>query len=127
MDPPFHAVPIRNAIFAVYGGLAIDGQARVLGIANNPIPGLYARAPCAGGVMHEFYAGSIAHAGVTGPWAADAAAQAIQTAQGCPAHLASTQSKTRAKPSFHQSPASRAGHSCGCEASPWASGRSISS
>ena len=30
--------------------------------------------------MHEFYAGSIAHAGVTGLWAADAAAQAIQTA-----------------------------------------------
>ena len=77
VQAPFHAVPIRNAIFATYGGLAIDTNARVLDIANNPIPGLYACTPCAGGAMHEFYAGSIAHAGVTGLWAADAAAASL--------------------------------------------------
>lgn len=74
VEPPFHAVPIRNAIFVTYGGLAINDSAQVLDIASNPIPGLYATTPCAGGVMHEFYCGSIAHAGVTGMWAADAVA-----------------------------------------------------
>ncbi len=76
-EAPFHAVPLRNAIFTIYGGLAIDGQARVLTRTHQPIPGLYATSPCAGGVMHEFYAGAIAHAGVTGIWAADAAAAAL--------------------------------------------------
>lgn len=77
VEPPFHAVPIRNAIFTVYGGLAIDEQARVLDRCQHPIAGLYATTPCAGGAMHEFYAGAIAHAGVTGIWAADAAAAAL--------------------------------------------------
>ena len=76
-ETPFHAVPLRNAIFTIYGGLAIDGQARVLTRTHSPIPGLYATSPCAGGVMHEFYAGAIAHAGVTGVWAADSAAAAL--------------------------------------------------
>lgn len=76
-EAPFHAVPLRNAIFTIYGGLAIDGQARVLTRTHSPIPGLYATSPCAGGVMHEFYAGAIAHAGVTGMWAADSAAAAL--------------------------------------------------
>lgn len=77
VEPPFHAVPIRNAIFTIYGGLAIDEQARVLDRCHAPIAGLYATTPCAGGAMHEFYAGAIAHAGVTGIWAADAAAAAL--------------------------------------------------
>jgi succinate dehydrogenase/fumarate reductase flavoprotein subunit len=74
---PFHAVPIRNAIFATYGGVAIDTQARVLNRGRRPIAGLYATTPCAGGAMHEFYSGSIAHAGVTGMWAADTAAEVL--------------------------------------------------
>lgn len=77
VEPPFHAIPIRNAIFTVYGGLAIDEQSRVLDRCSAVIPGLYATSPCAGGVIHEFYAGAIAHAGVTGIWAADAAAAAL--------------------------------------------------
>jgi succinate dehydrogenase/fumarate reductase flavoprotein subunit len=77
VTPPFHALPIRNAIFAVFGGLAIDEQARVLDDVRRPIAGLYATEPCAGGMMQEFYSGSIAHAGVTGMWAGDAAAAAL--------------------------------------------------
>ena len=76
-EGPFYALPIRNAIFCTYGGVAIDEEARVLDGTHRPIAGLYATSPCAGGMMHEFYAGSIAHAGVTGLWAADAAAVAL--------------------------------------------------
>ena len=74
---PFHAVPLRNAIFVTYGGVAVNEKAQVLDVSHEPIPGLYAVSPCAGGFMHEFYVGSIAHAGVTGRWAANSAAEAL--------------------------------------------------
>lgn len=77
-EGPFYAFPIRNAIFVTFGGVAIDESARVLDAARRPIPGLYATSPCAGGMMHKYYAGSMAHAGVTGMWAADAAAEALR-------------------------------------------------
>lgn len=77
VEPPFYAVPMRAAIYANYGGVAIDTNAQVLDISRKPIPGLYATVPCAGGVFHEFYTGTIAGAGVTGRLAADAAAKAI--------------------------------------------------
>ncbi len=76
--PPFYALPIRNAIFATFGGVAINEKAQVLDGSRRPIAGLYATEPCAGGMMQEFYAGSIAHAGVTGFWAADCAAEALK-------------------------------------------------
>ncbi len=71
VEPPFYALPIRNAIFVTFGGVAIDTNARVLDNTRKPIPGLYACSPTAGGMMNEYYAGSMAHAGVTGLWAAD--------------------------------------------------------
>lgn len=74
---PFHAIPVTPAIFANFGGLAIDENAQVLDCTHQPISGLYATFPCAGSLMHEYYAGGIAHAGVTGLWAADAAAEAL--------------------------------------------------
>lgn len=77
VEPPFYAVPMRAAIYANYGGVAIDTNAQVLDVSRKPIPGLYATVPCAGGVFHEFYTGTIAGAGVTGRMAADAAAKAI--------------------------------------------------
>lgn len=80
VTPPFYALPIRNAIFLTYGGVAINEQAQVLDSAHQPISGLYATSPCAGGMMHEFYSGSIAHAGVTGLWAADSAAAELGNA-----------------------------------------------
>lgn len=74
---PFHAIPVRPAIYCTFGGVAIDDNARVLDITHQPIRGLYATAPCAGGINNEYYGGSIAHAGVTGRWAADSAASAL--------------------------------------------------
>lgn len=75
--PPFYAFPMRNAIFMTFGGVQIDTGAHVIGRDHRPIPGLYATSPCAGGMMHEFYCGAIAHAGVTGRWAANSAAEAL--------------------------------------------------
>ena len=74
---PFHAIPVTPAVFANFGGLAINDRAQVLDCSHQPIAGLYATFPCAGSLMHEYYAGGIAHAGVTGRWAADAAAAAL--------------------------------------------------
>lgn len=76
--PPFHAVPVTPAVFANFGGLAINDKAQVLDCAHQPIAGLYATFPCAGSLMHEYYGGGIAHAGVTGRWAAEAAADALR-------------------------------------------------
>lgn len=77
---PFYAFPIRNATFVCLGGVAVDNQARVLDHSHETIPGLYATVPCAGGFMTKYYCGSIASAGVTGRWAANAAAVALGVA-----------------------------------------------
>jgi succinate dehydrogenase/fumarate reductase flavoprotein subunit len=50
--PPFYAVPATSGISIVYGGLAINPKAEVLGIGKVPIPGLYAIPGVAGGIMH---------------------------------------------------------------------------
>ena len=39
---PFYALPIRNAVFVCFGGVAVDKQARVLDHSRQVIPGLYA-------------------------------------------------------------------------------------
>lgn len=68
---PFYALPVRMAIFINYGGLAIDLNAQVLDHDRQPIEGLHACSPTAGGMMYQFYQGSMCHAGVTAMWAAD--------------------------------------------------------
>jgi len=50
--PPFYAVPATSGISIVYGGLAINPKAEVLGIGQVPISGLYAIPGVAGGIMH---------------------------------------------------------------------------
>lgn len=50
--PPFYAVPATSGISLVYGGLAINPKAEVLGIGQVPISGLYAIPGVAGGIMH---------------------------------------------------------------------------
>ena len=50
--PPFYAVPATSGISIVYGGLAINSKAEVLGNGQVPIPGLYAIPGVAGGIMH---------------------------------------------------------------------------
>ena len=72
--PPFHAFPTRVAIYATWGGVAIDTHARVLDKNMRPIPGLYACAPTAGGIMREVYTGAVATAGTTGMWAGESIA-----------------------------------------------------
>ena len=50
--PPFYAVPATSGISIVYGGLAINPKAEVLGFGQVPISGLYAIPGVAGGIMH---------------------------------------------------------------------------
>lgn len=49
--PPFYAVPLVAGITYTTGGIAIDGEARVLATSGAPIEGLYAAGSCTGG--HE--------------------------------------------------------------------------
>ena len=64
--PPFYAWPFTAGVVYTMGGLAINTSAQVLDQQRIPIPGLYASPPCAGGVFRDYYAGSIASAGVFG-------------------------------------------------------------
>lgn len=74
-EPPFYAFPCRPAIYATWGGVAINTRAQVLDINREVIPGLYAAFPTAGGVMREIYTGAVGMAGVTGWWAGKAVAE----------------------------------------------------
>jgi fumarate reductase flavoprotein subunit len=49
-EPPFFAIPICPAITNTMGGIAIDGDARVLDLDGSPIPGLYAAGGATGGL-----------------------------------------------------------------------------
>ena len=64
--PPFYAVPTTPNIYACYGGLAINKNAQVLDMEKEPIPGLYACPPTAGGIMRSIYTGMIGCAGTFG-------------------------------------------------------------
>jgi fumarate reductase flavoprotein subunit len=59
---PFHALPLVVGIMFAMGGLLVDGQARVLGGDERPLPGLYA----AGGTMAGLQGGP--RNGYTGGW-----------------------------------------------------------
>ena len=50
LAPPFFAVRVTGALFHTQGGLAIDGQARVLGADGSPLPNLFAGGGAACGV-----------------------------------------------------------------------------
>ena len=57
--PPYYAVELRPASIAVTGcGLRIDDRAQVVGVAGEPIGGLFAAGECTGGIIGPFYAGS---------------------------------------------------------------------
>ena len=75
--PPFYALPLRTAIFSNWGGVAIDTGARVLDSNRQPIRGLYAAFPTAGGLISEVYYGANSCAAITGRLAADSAAQSL--------------------------------------------------
>ncbi|SHN87739.1 FAD-binding protein [Desulfitobacterium chlororespirans] len=64
--PPFYGVPVTGQVYCNFGGLAINEKVQVLDHQKQPIPGLYAVPPAAGGVMRSIYTGSIALAGTFG-------------------------------------------------------------
>ncbi len=77
VTPPFYAWPVTAGIYFCHGGVAIDTNAQVLDTFKNPIPGLYAAAPTAGGIMNKIYTGAMAAAATTGFVAGESAAAEI--------------------------------------------------
>jgi tricarballylate dehydrogenase len=55
--PPFEAYPVGTGITFTFGGIKIDKRARVLDIADAPIPGLYAAGEMVGGLFYFNYLG----------------------------------------------------------------------
>ncbi len=75
--PPFLAIPIVAGITYTMGGIAIDGEARVLREDGRAIPGLYAAGATTGGLEggpKGGYVGGLVKAGVLGLRAAESAA-----------------------------------------------------
>lgn len=78
-QPPFHALPIVAGISFTFGGLKIDGEARVLDTADAPIEGLYAAGGTAAGLHggpDVGYAGGLLEAAVFGLLAGEHAGRA---------------------------------------------------
>ncbi|WP_129843669.1 FAD-dependent tricarballylate dehydrogenase TcuA [Streptomyces sp. RFCAC02] len=55
--PPFHAYPVTCGITFTFGGVRVDGQARVLTTSGTPVPGLYAAGEMVGGLFWFNYPG----------------------------------------------------------------------
>jgi fumarate reductase flavoprotein subunit len=75
---PFHAFRVCAGITYTMGGIAIDGEARVLDHADRPIPGLYAAGSSTGGLEGggpAGYTGGLSKALVFGLLAGEAAAR----------------------------------------------------
>jgi tricarballylate dehydrogenase len=54
---PFVAYPVTGGITFTFGGVKIDGKARVLSTTWQPIPGLFACGELVGGLFHTNYPG----------------------------------------------------------------------
>jgi tricarballylate dehydrogenase len=52
--PPFRAYPVTAGITFTFGGLQLDGQARVLNLAGDPIAGLFASGDIVGLFFHNY-------------------------------------------------------------------------
>jgi tricarballylate dehydrogenase len=55
--PPFVAYPVTGGITFTFGGVRVDGHARVLSTSWRPIPGLHACGEMVGGLFHGNYPG----------------------------------------------------------------------
>jgi tricarballylate dehydrogenase len=77
--PPFRAYAVVPKVSFAFGGLAIDAEARVLGPAGQPLPGLYACGDIVGGIaVHNLPAGTgMIVAGVLGRIAGESAARGV--------------------------------------------------
>lgn len=77
---PFYAAPICAGVTYTMGGVAIDGDARVLRGDDSPIEGLYAAGTTTGGLeggSASGYVGGLSQSAITGLLAAEHAAGAI--------------------------------------------------
>jgi fumarate reductase flavoprotein subunit len=63
-EAPFHAVRVTGALFHTQGGLAVDGQARVLRRNGRPLPNLFAAGGAACGVSGPTAAGYLSGNGL---------------------------------------------------------------
>lgn len=75
-EPPYYAIPVIPGISFMFGGLHVDGSARVLDESSEPIPGLYAAGGSVGGLHggpRDGYAGGLLEAVVGGFIAGSAA------------------------------------------------------
>jgi tricarballylate dehydrogenase len=54
-QPPFVAYRVTTSIVFSHGGIAVDGEARVLDAARQPIPGLYAAGEAIGGIFYRAF------------------------------------------------------------------------
>lgn len=70
---PFRALEVQPCITIPFGGLRVDGDARVLDRDDRPVPGLHAVGADAGGAQDLRYVGGIVFGLVFGRRAADAA------------------------------------------------------
>jgi tricarballylate dehydrogenase len=77
--PPFTAFVVACGITFTYGGIKIDGDARVIDLAGDPIPGLFATGEITGGFFYTNYpAGAgLMRGAVFGRIAGEAAARAV--------------------------------------------------
>jgi tricarballylate dehydrogenase len=55
--PPFEAYAVTCGLTFTFGGLKIDGSARVIDTDGQPIPGLYAAGELVGGLFYFNYPG----------------------------------------------------------------------
>jgi fumarate reductase flavoprotein subunit len=79
--PPFRAVPVCAGITYTMGGIAIDGEARVLKRDGQIFPGLYAAGSATGGLEggpYAGYTGGLSKAGVFGLVAAETIANSLR-------------------------------------------------
>jgi tricarballylate dehydrogenase len=81
-EPPFLGFPVTCGITFTFGGVRIDGHARVLDRSHRPIPGLHAAGELVGGLFfHNYPGGTGLMAGVVFGRRAGSAAAALATGQ----------------------------------------------
>jgi fumarate reductase flavoprotein subunit len=64
LSPPFKAVKVTGALFHTQGGLAVDGEARVVSAEGPPLPNLFAAGGAAAGVSGSLASGYLSGNGL---------------------------------------------------------------
>jgi fumarate reductase flavoprotein subunit len=92
---PFYAYPCRAGLTSTYGGLAIDGDMRVLTVLGAPIPGLFAAGEVVGGLHGAGYlvGSALGKAAIFGMIAGRHAAAGVCTTRTLAAATASSRSQ----------------------------------